>query len=72
MNAQAMVSAEFKEHVRLYRHYDFVSNLGGEPFALCDHHVRFHSIPMRCMLLRVAPETEHVCKACRAMAIPNA
>ena len=72
MNAQAMVSAECRERVRLYRQYDIVSNLGGEPFALCDHHVRFYTLPMRCMLLRVAPETEHACKACRAMAIPNA
>ena len=28
MNAQAMVSVECKQHVRLYRQYDIVSNLG--------------------------------------------
>ena len=72
MNAQAMVSVECKQHVRLYRQYDIVSNLGGEPFALCDHHVRLHPIPMRCMLLRVAPTTDHNCKECRAAVISTA
>lgn len=71
MNAEAQMSTECAQQVRLYRHYDFVSNLGGEPFALCDHHVRLHSIPMRCVLLRVASNTQHRCTVCRATAMRN-
>lgn len=53
-----------KPEVRLYRFYNWEKSRHGEPFALCDRHVKQQPVPGSCVLVKLADKALLGCIVC--------
>lgn len=53
---------EHSKNVGLYRFYNWQVDKHGEPFALCDNHVKLQPIPEGCNLVKLADKATKACE----------